>query len=142
MAHPGGRPPKYTAEVKAELLEQLEKYVQDTECPFIEEFATLSNTYAQRLYEFPEFAETLKKAKNKRESYFQRVLIQGKSPGNNPIPIIFMLKSMHGYRDSTAIVGDKDSPVTIKVEIDSQKVEDAIQAKLRKYKQKNTSKGK
>jgi len=66
--HAGGRPKEYTPEKIAEIIDQLNKYIDETECPIIADFAYKHNIRRQSLYDFKEFSDTLRKMIDKKES--------------------------------------------------------------------------
>jgi len=89
------RPIKYTEKVKTALLEKLDAYIEATEIPILKEFCALNGITFQRIYEFPEFSESMKKATDKKESALERLALQGKI---NTAMAIFSLKQL-GWRD-------------------------------------------
>ena len=90
---------KYSMEFRAELLKKFEDYIENIESPLIKEFAILNGIPKANLYEFTEFVDYLKKAKDKTEIWRIRQIESGK----NIIGQMFLLKAMYGYRDSTPI---------------------------------------
>ncbi len=102
MAHAGGRPPKYTKEIREKLLEAFDKYIDDTPMSIIAEFAYKNDVSREELYDWPEFATLLKKCVTKKEAYLEK---EGVAGNTNPAVTIFSLKQL-GWRDRHEIIGN------------------------------------
>lgn len=102
MAHPGGRPPKYTEAELQEIANDLEQYIEEQEDPTIVGFiATYTKYPVNKAYmsEHEEFSNLNKRAIAKQEAF----LLKGATTGKlNPAVSIFRLKQpQHGYTDKT-----------------------------------------
>ena len=89
------RPKKYTDNVKNKLLGLFENYVKETQIPIIKEFCAINGILSQRLYEFSEFSDSIKKAIEKKEANLERMALEGKIDRGMAI---FSLKQL-GWRD-------------------------------------------
>ena len=92
---------KYSKSFRASLLKKFEAYIEETECPFIEEFGTKHNFLIGNLKDFPEFASAIKKTLQKSKAFLLRSVADGGKQAN--ISHIFLLKACHGLRDQTPI---------------------------------------
>lgn len=88
--HPGGRPIVLDY---ALIVEQFNKYIQDTDYPIIKEFCVLhgySYGYLEELkLRIPEIAETIKRCLSKAEVYLEKNALHNKV---NPVFAMFRLK--------------------------------------------------
>jgi len=116
----GGRPKKYTKEVKQDILAKFEKYIDETEIPIIAEFAYLNNIIRQKLYEFPEFCDTIKRAIDKKESTLESLALRGKI---NVTMAIFSLKQL-GWKDKQEIDHNQNGEWKLTVKIVDENGED------------------
>jgi hypothetical protein len=96
---------------RAELLQALLDYIEDTEIPILAEFAYQHGIYRQRLYEWEEFADAIKVCTAKKEAQLERLALAGKV---NVAMAIFSLKQL-GWKDTheQTHVGDKERPIMI-----------------------------
>ena len=113
---------KYSMEFRAELLKKFEDYIENIESPLIKEFAILNGIPKANLYEFDEFVDYLKKAKDKTEIWRVRQIESGK----NIIGQMFLLKAMYGYRDSTPIQIDTGDTQNLTINFKGKSKEDLI----------------
>jgi len=81
------------------LLELFEEYIDKTDIPIIAEFAANSKIYKQRLYEWEEFADSIKRAISKKEASLERGALDNKI---NVTMAIFSLKQL-GWKDKQEI---------------------------------------
>ena len=93
--HPGGRPPIYTAKKKKEIIDKLEKYIEQTAIPIVAEFAYQNDIRKSTLYDFEEFSHSMKKLIAKKEAQLEKLALAGKV---NPTFAIFSLKQV-GWSD-------------------------------------------
>lgn len=96
---PAGRPIEYTPERIQEIIEYMEKYIEDSAIPSIAKFAYISNMSRQALYEHSEFSDMLKRLKDKREAALEEKLF---SDPRFATGTIFALKQM-GWSDKQEI---------------------------------------
>lgn len=102
MAHKVGRPPKFTEPVIAEIVKDLEYYIERTADPTIVGFTSNYSKYMvhkEYIYDRTEFSQLVKKAIEKQESF----LLYGATNNRlNASVSIFRLKQpQHGYKDRT-----------------------------------------
>lgn len=90
-----GRPVIYTDKIKSQLLEKLEKYIDETNVPIIAEFCTIHKVRKQRLYEWEEFTDMLGLCTQKKEANLEKLALAGKI---NTSMAIFSLKQL-GWTD-------------------------------------------
>ena len=64
--HAGGRPTEYTPKRISEIIDQLNKYIDETDCPIIADFAYKHDIRRASLYDFEEFSYTLRKMIDKK----------------------------------------------------------------------------
>lgn len=112
--HAGGRPKEYTPERIAEIIGQLNKYINDTECPIIADFAYKHDIRRQTLYDFKEFSDALRKMIDKKES---ALLYNGLS-GEYNSQIVKLALAQLGYTDKN------ETKHTGKVTLDYSKMTD------------------
>lgn len=93
-----GRPVKWTQEEREALLAKFEDYIDSNDIPIVSEFAWQNDVRRQALYEFAEFADTLKRCIDKKESGLERLMLTGKAV----TACIFSLKQL-GWRDTQSI---------------------------------------
>lgn len=111
-----GRPDKYSAEEIAEIVKDLEAYIESNEDPTIVGFTSTYKKYPvnkQYVTDREEFSDLVKRAIEKQESYLLRHSEEA------PVIRIFRLKQpQHGYRDKseTDITsgGEKIQPLMVK----------------------------
>lgn len=94
-----GRPVKYTPEVIEELKTKFEEYYKNTNIPIIKEFCARNDISFQRLYEFEEFSESIKKCIEKKEADLERSALLGTV---DKTMAIFSLKQL-GWKDQQDI---------------------------------------
>jgi hypothetical protein len=104
-----GRPKKYTKKVLMELCEKLNKYIDDEDIPILAEFAYQNNVHRQRLYEYPELADTIKRCIEKKEANLEKFGLTGEI---NTTMAIFSLKQL-GWNDGRSINIINNSEKTI-----------------------------
>ena len=105
---PAGRPTKYTTEYKEEILEMLEDYIDNTDIPIIAEFAYINFIPRQKLYEFSELNDAIKRLIDKKESQLE---IKGLKNQINATMAIFSLKQL-GWKDRIDIPNE-GTPQTV-----------------------------
>jgi len=88
-----GRPREWD---RAELLEHFEQYIESTDIPIIAQFADQSGIDRQRLYEWDEFKDALKRCVQRKESQLEFMALTGKV---NCTMAIFSLKQL-GWKDT------------------------------------------
>lgn len=91
------KPIKYTYEYKEEIKTKLELYIDKTEVPIVAEFAYQNYIPRNKLYEFVEIKDTIKRLIDKKESNLERMGLKG----NNTMSI-FSLKQL-GWKDNFEI---------------------------------------
>src|SRR5580700_6090069 len=110
--NPVGAPRTYD---RAKLLVALEQYIESTEIPILSEFAYKNGLYRQRLYEFPELEDALKRCVSKKEAALASKALKGEV---NCTMAIFSLKQL-GWKDynSTELTGANGGPITAAVAV-------------------------
>ena len=68
-----GRPVKFTPERIQEIIELMEKYIEENDIPIVAEFAYLNDIRRAALYEYPGFSYTLQKLINKKEAQLEKL---------------------------------------------------------------------
>jgi len=103
-----GRPREYDREA---ILKAFTQYVDSTDIPIVAEFAYQHHIDRQRLYEWDELADTLKRCIAKKESALERMALSGSV---NCTMAIFSLKQL-GWTDKIDQThkGDKEAPIMI-----------------------------
>lgn len=91
MAHPI----IWTDEKKAELLEKLEKYIDETNVPILTEFCSQNKVNRQRVYEWEEFSDMIAICVQKKEYMLEKLALANKI---NVSMAIFSLKQL-GWSD-------------------------------------------
>ena len=81
---------------RAELLEKFEDYIESTAVPIIAQFADSTGIDRQRLYEWDEFADALKRCIQRKEAQLEVMALEGKI---NCTMAIFSLKQL-GWKDT------------------------------------------
>ena len=109
MAHAGGRPVEWTSERKAALLADFEQYIDESDIPIVAEFCSKHKTYKQRLYEYEEFSDSIRRCINKKESALESL---GLTNQINTTMAIFSLKQL-GWKDKIeqTITGAEGGPI-------------------------------
>jgi hypothetical protein len=92
---PVGRPRKYTREYLAEIVEKLERYIDETPVPVVAEFAYKNRIPRQALYDHEELSDSIKRLIDKKEAQLEILALKGEI---NITMAIFSLKQM-GWRD-------------------------------------------
>jgi hypothetical protein len=110
--HPGGAPPIYTKEKLAKMKKQIEAYTEKADIPILAECATEMDVLRQRLYEYPELSDAIKKLIQKKESQLEKLASFNVI---NTSMAIFSLKQI-GWRDKQEheITGKDGEPIEIK----------------------------
>jgi len=90
-----GRKVKYTKDYLNEINEKLNKYIDEEDIPILAEFAYLNNIPRQKLYEFKELNDAIKKAITKKEANLEKGGLTGSI---NITMAIFSLKQL-GWKD-------------------------------------------
>ena len=93
--HAGGRPKEYTPERIAEINKMLFKYIDESECPIIADFAYKHDIRRSTLYDHPEFTYALKKMIDKKEA---SLFYNGLTGDYNP-QIVKLGLAQLGYSD-------------------------------------------
>jgi len=106
---PGGRPPKYTPELLAQLVESFESYIDDTEIPILKEWCVANKVPANHIYDYPEFGESIKRCVDKKEVALERSALEGRV---NVSMAIFSLKQL-GWRDKQEFDHSGELRVTV-----------------------------
>jgi hypothetical protein len=114
------RPIEYTEERIMELLEILNKYIDENEIPMVSEFCYKNNISRDTFYRIPQFSDTKKKLKEKQESQLAKAGLTNKV---NVTMAIFMLKNNHGWTDRHELVNKN-----INMTIDNMSEEEAREA--------------
>lgn len=96
---------------RAELLDELLQYIENTAIPIVAEFAYTRGVRRDYLYDMPELTNALKACIEKKESALERKALAGDV---NVTMAIFSLKQL-GWSDRQDIThkGDKELPVYI-----------------------------
>jgi len=89
----------FTPERKKELIELLQKYINETKVPIVAEFAYLNNVLRASLYGVPELQTLLKRLIEKKEAALEKLSLAGSV---NTTQAIFSLKQL-GWRDRQEI---------------------------------------
>jgi Holliday junction resolvasome RuvABC DNA-binding subunit len=97
--HSGGRPVKYDKDLRENLNQKLNEYIDKTDIPIIAEFAYKNKIARQRLYEFEELSDTIKIAIDKKEANLERKALNNEV---NTTMAIFSLKQL-GWKDKQEI---------------------------------------
>lgn len=92
---PVGRPRKYTQEYLAEIVEKLERYIDETPVPVVAEFAYQNKIPRQALYDHVELSDSIKRLIDKKEAQLERLALNGEI---NQSMAIFSLKQL-GWTD-------------------------------------------
>ena len=91
---------KYSKEFRANLLVKFNEYIDETLCPYVDQFILDSKIPFGTFYSFDEFVELRKKTQKKREMYFIDKLVTNKG---NVAAWMFLLKCQHNYREQTPV---------------------------------------
>jgi len=96
---------------RAELLEKLLQYIEQTDIPIVAEFAYTHGVSRQKLYEMDELSDALKACVTKKESALEKKALAGDV---NCSMAIFSLKQL-GWKDTHdhTMAGDKTRPLVI-----------------------------
>lgn len=89
------RPRKYNEEKVKEIIDDLEKYIENTEIPILSEFAYQHKVSREALYDYEEFSTLIKRAIYKKEAQLERKALNGEV---DKTMAIFSLKQL-GWRD-------------------------------------------
>lgn len=98
----------WTRDFIDDLVDKMEQYIEGTAIPILEEFTTQNKIWVQRLYEFEEFAEPIKRLKAKKIAGLER---QGLTGNINPTMAIWGLKQL-GQTDKQEISGTIENKIT------------------------------
>lgn len=94
-----GRPTKMSVKAFKELAAKFEAYIDENQVPIISEFAYQNHILKQQLYDWPEFANLLKRCKEKKEAQLEKAALANKV---NVSMAIFSLKQL-GWTDKQDI---------------------------------------
>ena len=94
-----GRPPKFTKKQIGELLEEFERYIEETEIPVVAEFASKNGFGKQYIYDREEFSYLIKVAITKKEANLEIKALRGEI---NVTMAIFALKQI-GWKDKQEV---------------------------------------
>jgi hypothetical protein len=96
---------------RAELLEALTQYIDNTDIPILAEFAHEHGILRQRMYEWPELEDAIKACITKKEFALEKKALSGDV---NCTMAIFSLKQL-GWTDKIDQThkGDKEAPIMI-----------------------------
>lgn len=119
MAHPGGRPPKFTSPEHMEALyDEYENSLAPDEIPDVEGFCVYVDAWRDLFSEYgtkPEFSDTVKRIKNRIYAKKKQLAMQNKM---NATIFIFDAKNNAGYTDKTeqdiTSGGEKIAPVLVR----------------------------
>jgi hypothetical protein len=94
---------------RAELLDALHKYIDETPIPIVAEFAAQNGLHRQQLYDMEELSDALKACTFKKEAGLERMALNGDV---NSTMAIFSLKQL-GWSDKqeTTHKGDTTAPL-------------------------------
>ena len=111
MAHPGGRPRKFTKKRIKEIIALFDEYIEENDVPIVSEFAYQNDILRESLYDYKEFSTVLKKCIAKKESQLEKLSLLGEI--STPMAI-FSLKQL-GWSDKqqTEISGKDGGPIRI-----------------------------
>jgi hypothetical protein len=93
------RPVEWTDELKSALLDDFINYVEEQDIPIIAEFCAKHHVYKQRLYEWAEFADSIKWCITKKEGALESM---GLTKQIDTTMAIFSLKQL-GWKDKTEV---------------------------------------
>jgi len=68
-----GRPVKFTPERIQEIIDKMERYIEENDIPIVAEFAYQNDIRRAALYEYPDFSYTLQKLINKKEAQLEKL---------------------------------------------------------------------
>ena len=68
-----GRPIEFTPERIQEIIEKMERYIEENDIPIVAEFAYQNDIRRAALYEYPDFSYTLQKLINKKEAQLEKL---------------------------------------------------------------------
>jgi len=107
--NPVGRPREIDRE---KLLADFETYIATTEIPNLSRFAVNQGLHRQRLYEFPELSDALKRCISKKEAALEEAGLAGTI---NVTMAIFSLKQL-GWKDAVRneLTGADGGPIVTK----------------------------
>ena len=94
---------KYSQRLRKQLLKEYQEFIENEKYPSILKFAALKKIPKSNFYDWPEFADDIKRAQTVCESYLNDLLQNGK----NPVAPIFLLKAAFQYRDNTEVTPPK-----------------------------------
>ena len=133
-----GRPKKWTKERVKQTFNDLSEYINKEDYPTLIQFAANNGLWKTWFYDYPDFSEVLKKGKTKCEAWLQKQVLEK----SNCTPFIFLLKAVHGYRDSTPIEITSTTN-TVRLELGNRSLDELQEAMLKQgkaNKMKNTRK--
>ena len=90
----------YSKEFRANLLVKFNEYIDETLCPYGDEFMLNEKVPDSTFYSFGEFSDSLKRCMQVRELYFIDKLVTNKG---NVAAWVFLLKCQHNYREQTPV---------------------------------------
>ena len=68
-----GRPIEFTPERIQEIIEKMERYIEENDIPIVAEFAYQNDIRRAALYEYQDFSYTLQKLINKKEAQLEKL---------------------------------------------------------------------
>lgn len=128
---------KYTPEIRAKLLEQLEQYVEENEYPMIHKFCVDHNIPTTTLYEWEEFSVIRENARDKKRVFLENALLNEKG---NPTKYIYLLKAIHRLYDTPQPTQTPQDSLSVTLSVPQGQLVDAMGKFLQKNKQVNTEK--
>jgi hypothetical protein len=96
---------------RAELVEALDRYVEDTEIPILAEFSYKHGVARTYLYDLPELADAIKRCIAKKEYALEALALRGQV---NCTMAIFSLKQL-GWKDTHETTNKFDGPVPFQI---------------------------
>lgn len=101
-----GRPVEYTPTRLEKIRKAMIKYTDESEIPILAEFAYTNNLPRQKLYEFDELRDAIKRLMAKKEAQLEVGALSGRL--NAPMAI-FSLKQL-GWRNESPVKDSDDRP--------------------------------
>ncbi len=101
-----GRPVEYTPARLEKIRKAIIEYTDESQIPILAEFAYLNNLPRQKLYEFDELRDAIKRLMDKKECQLEIGALTG---GLNAPMAIFSLKQL-GWRNESPVKESDDRP--------------------------------
>ena len=95
---------KYSQRLRKQLLKEYQEFIAKEDYPSILKFAATKRIPKSNFFDWPEFADSLKIARDICENWLNEKLL---SDPKNPVSYIFKLKAGFGYRDNTEVTPPK-----------------------------------